>query len=52
MKEHVFNLYPVANQDDLRFSYRYVEVDGELDVEGVEEREVLVGEEPPVRLNV
>lgn len=30
MKEHVFNLYPVANQDDLRFSYRYVEVDGEL----------------------
>jgi hypothetical protein len=30
MKEHVFNLYPVANQDELRFSYRYVEVDGEL----------------------
>ena len=30
MKQHVFNLYPVVNQDDLRFSYRYVEVDGEL----------------------
>jgi hypothetical protein len=30
MKQHVFNLYPVANQDDLRFSFRYVEVDGEL----------------------
>jgi hypothetical protein len=30
MKQHAFNLYPVANQDDLRFSYRYVEVDGEL----------------------
>lgn len=30
MKQHVFNLYPVMNQDDLRFSYRYVEVDGEL----------------------
>src|SRR5688500_13265132 len=27
---HVFNLYPVTNQDELRFSYRYVEVDGEL----------------------
>ena len=30
MKKHVFNLYPVANQNDLQFSYRYVEVDGEL----------------------
>lgn len=30
MKQHVFNLYPVANQNDLRISYRYVEVDGEL----------------------
>jgi hypothetical protein len=32
MKKHVFNLYPVANQDDLRISYRLVEVDGELGV--------------------
>ncbi len=32
MKQHVFNLYPIANQDDLRFSFRYVEVDGELGV--------------------
>ena len=30
MKQHLFNLYPVTNQDDLRISYRYVEVDGEL----------------------
>src|SRR5207302_4801612 len=30
MKQHVFNLYPVTNQDDLRISYRFVEVDGEL----------------------
>lgn len=30
MKQHVFNLYPVANQNDLRISYRFVEVDGEL----------------------
>jgi len=30
MKQHIFNLYPVTNQDDLRISYRFVEVDGEL----------------------
>ncbi|HTV40744.1 MAG TPA: hypothetical protein VMF08_09225 [Candidatus Sulfotelmatobacter sp.] len=30
MKQHVFNLYPVTNQNELRFSYRHVEVDGEL----------------------
>lgn len=30
MNEHVFNLFPVTNQDDLRICYRLVEVDGEL----------------------
>src|SRR5262249_97866 len=30
MKQHVFNLYPVTNQNELRFSYRHVEVGGEL----------------------
>src|ERR1017187_7870996 len=30
MKQRIFNLYPVTNQDDLRISYRFVEVDGEL----------------------
>jgi hypothetical protein len=30
MKQHIFNLYPVTNQDDLQISYRFVEVDGEL----------------------
>src|SRR6266511_1635657 len=30
MKQHIFNLYPVTNQDDLKISYRFVEVDGEL----------------------
>jgi hypothetical protein len=30
MKQHVFNLYPITNQDELRISYRFVEVDGEL----------------------
>ena len=30
MEEHVFNLYPVTNQRELAFSYRLVEVDGDL----------------------
>ncbi|MGA2658449.1 MAG: hypothetical protein ABSH34_13165 [Verrucomicrobiota bacterium] len=30
MEEHVFNLYPVANQHELAFSYRLVEVEGDL----------------------
>jgi len=30
MMHHVFNLYPVANQDDLRISYRLVDVEGEF----------------------
>jgi hypothetical protein len=30
MKQHVFNLYPVTNQNDLRISYRFVGVDGDL----------------------
>jgi hypothetical protein len=30
MEQHVFNLYPVTNQDDLSISYRLVEVAGEL----------------------
>src|SRR5712671_6696626 len=30
MEEHVFNLYPVTNQDDLSISYRLAEVEGEL----------------------
>jgi hypothetical protein len=30
MEEHVFNLYPVTNQNELAFSYRLVEVEGDL----------------------
>jgi hypothetical protein len=30
MKQHIFNLYPVTNQDALKISYRFVDVDGEL----------------------
>jgi len=30
MKQHIFNLYPVTNQNDLRISYRFVGVDGDL----------------------
>jgi hypothetical protein len=30
MQEHVFNLYPVENQEELSISYRLAEVDGEL----------------------
>ena len=30
MEEHVFNLYPVTNQNELRFSYRLADVDGDL----------------------
>jgi hypothetical protein len=30
MEEHVFNLYPVTNQHELTFSYRLVEVEGDL----------------------
>ena len=39
MKQHIFNLYPVTNQDDLRISYRFVEVDGELGLGSVLEEE-------------
>ena len=30
MEEHVFNLYPVTNQNELRFSYRLADVEGDL----------------------
>src|SRR6185437_10125574 len=30
MKQNVFNLYPVTNQNDLKISYRLVDVDGNL----------------------
>jgi hypothetical protein len=30
MEEHIFNLYAVANQEELSFSYRLVEVEGDL----------------------
>jgi hypothetical protein len=30
MEEHVFKLYPVTNQNELRFSYRLADVEGDL----------------------